>query len=197
MNGRQPVPRAAAADDDWLAWPGQDDLLSAIRGHHIGRHPLNGWAAELGIVHTQLLRYPGMALLRHRRTRLIAAIDSWLAPRLALPHATAICHTETMGTLVDRIAATQVQAWTRLMDLPADHPDVHDAWYRLAELVETYTDLVTGLDRRSTYLPDPPPGPNTCRPPPNSWPPAEDSPTPMDHSPQPRSNSVNFTATVS
>src|SRR5690606_25680982 len=100
------------------------------------------------------LRYPDMALLRHRRTRLIAAIDSWLAPLLALPHETAICHTETMGMLVDRIAATQVQAWTRLMSLPADHSDVHDAWYRLAELVETYTDLVTGLDRRSTYLPD-------------------------------------------
>ncbi|WP_281920367.1 hypothetical protein [Nocardia cyriacigeorgica] len=60
-----------------------------------------------------------------------------------------------MGTLIDRIAATQVQAWSQLMSQPADHPDVHYAWYRLAELVETYTDLVTGLDRRSIYLPVP------------------------------------------
>ncbi|WP_171050232.1 DUF4254 domain-containing protein [Nocardia cyriacigeorgica] len=157
MNGRRPAPRTTAADDDGLAWPGQDDLLSAIRGHHIGCHPLDGWAADLGIVHTQLLDYPDMALLRHRRERLIAMIDSWLTPRLPRPHRTAICHSESMGTLIDRIAAAQVQAWIRLMRQPADHPDVHDAWYRLAELVETYTDLVTGLDRRSIYLPNLPP----------------------------------------
>ncbi|MBF6397899.1 hypothetical protein IU438_19085 [Nocardia cyriacigeorgica] len=156
MSGRRPVSRTAAAEGDGLAWPGQDDLLSAIRGHHIGRHPLTGWAAELGVVHTQMLDYPATVLLRYRRTRLIATIDRWLAPRLPEPHTTAICHPESMGTLIDKIAVTQVQAWTRLMSQPADHPDVHHAWCRLAELVDTYTDLVTGLDRRSIYLPDPP-----------------------------------------
>ncbi|MBF6093960.1 hypothetical protein [Nocardia cyriacigeorgica] len=156
MNGRLPVPRTVE-EGDGLAWPGQDDLLTAIRGHHVGRHPLVHWAAELGTIHTQLLDYPDMALLRHRRERLITTIDAWLAPRLPRPHAIAICHPESMGTLIDRIAATQVQAWTRLMSQPADHPDVHDAWCRLAELVENYTDLVTGLDRRSIYLPDPSP----------------------------------------
>ncbi|MBF6271240.1 DUF4254 domain-containing protein [Nocardia farcinica] len=157
MNARLPLPKTAAAEDGlaWPgAWPGQDDLLAAIRGHHIGRHPLVGWAAELGVVHTRLLDFPGMPLLRHRRARLITAIDNWLAPRLPRPHSIAICHPESVGTLIDRIAATQIRAWTRLMAQPADHPEVHDAWCRLAELVETYTDLVTGLDNRSIYLPD-------------------------------------------
>ncbi|WP_328439679.1 hypothetical protein [Nocardia puris] len=139
-----------------LAWPGQDGLLAAIRGQHIGPHPITGWAHELGILHTRLLDHPAEHETRSRRARVIQAIDRWLQPRLPSPHRAARVYPKTVGVLVDRIAATQVRAWRLLMTYPADDTRVHGAWRQLAVLVDAYNDLVTGLDRRTYRLPTTP-----------------------------------------
>ncbi|MFC8046764.1 DUF4254 domain-containing protein [Nocardia sp. NPDC057353] len=70
--------------------------------------------------------------------------------------------TETMGTVIDRLAQAQVRAYHLLMtvdDVAAPH--VHAAWFRLAELVDEYTDLITAIGQRSRRLPElPPASPN-------------------------------------
>ncbi|MBF6324750.1 DUF4254 domain-containing protein [Nocardia cyriacigeorgica] len=136
-----------------LAWLDQETLLSAIRGHHVGPHPLAGWAHALGAIHTQLLRDGQQPSLLAGRRESIAAIDRWLAPRLPRPHPSATARPDTVGMVIDRIAATQVQALDELMNRAADHPVVHECWCRLAKLVEDYTDLITAIDRRSCWLP--------------------------------------------
>ncbi|WP_280471074.1 DUF4254 domain-containing protein [Nocardia cyriacigeorgica] len=136
-----------------MAFPASESLLSAIRGHHVGPHPLARRARTLGEIHIQLLPDPEQPILLARRRNTIAAIDRWLAPRLPRPHPTATARSETVGMVVDRIAAAQVRALDELMNRPADHPVVHECWSRLAKLVEDYTDLVTAIDRRSCWLP--------------------------------------------
>ncbi|TLG01765.1 DUF4254 domain-containing protein [Nocardia cyriacigeorgica] len=144
---------AATAVPD-LAFPASESLLSAIRGHHVGPHPLARRARTLGEIHTQLLADPEQPILLARRRMTIAAIDRWLAPRLPRPHPTATARSDTVGMLVDRIAAAQVRALDELMNrAAADDPVVHECWCRLAKLVEDYNDLVTAIDRRCCWLP--------------------------------------------
>lgn len=136
-----------------LAWLDQESLLSAIRGHHVGPHPLARRARTLGEIHTQLLADPEQPILLARRRESIAAIDRWLAPRLPRPHPSATARSDTVGMVIDRIATAQVQALDELMNRAADHPIVHESWCRLAKLVEDYNDLITAIDRRSRWLP--------------------------------------------
>lgn len=62
-------------------------------------------------------------------------------------------HSESLGTVIDRLAVRQVQAFHLLMNAEPSDPIVHAAWYRLAELVDDYTDLTTAVARRSRRLP--------------------------------------------
>lgn len=140
-----------------LAWPSQDSLLLAIRGQHIGRHPITRWAYQLGVVHTLLLDQPATVGIGCRRDRLVTAIDRWLRERAPAPHPNARPCPESVGALVDRIAAMQVRAFRLLMTRAADDPEVHDSWTSLAVLVEAYNDLVTGIDHRIYHLHTPQP----------------------------------------
>ncbi|WP_280244459.1 DUF4254 domain-containing protein [Nocardia abscessus] len=82
------------------------------------------------------------------------AVDTWAAMHLPVPRSGARLHTETLGAVIDRLARSQVRAYHLLMtvDDVAD-PQVHAAWYRLAELVDGYTDLADALTQRSVGLP--------------------------------------------
>ncbi|MFE3444997.1 hypothetical protein ACFXNW_18350 [Nocardia sp. NPDC059180] len=138
-----------------MAWPAQDSLLSAVRGHHIGRHPLLRFAYELGVVHGKLLDGPATADLLADVRGLVDSINQWLDSRLPTPHPRAHLIRATVGGLIDRIAEVQVRAYRLLMTLGADDPRVHDSWTDLARLIETYDDLVTGIDRRMYRLASP------------------------------------------
>ncbi|WP_157103791.1 hypothetical protein [Nocardia harenae] len=85
----------------------------------------------------------------------MGSVDTWAAQHLPPPRSNARPVAESFGTVVDRIAYSQVRAYRLLMtadDLAA--PRVHAAWYRLAELADTYTDLITAFGRRTVRLPD-------------------------------------------
>ncbi|UGT59865.1 DUF4254 domain-containing protein [Nocardia asteroides] len=89
-----------------------------------------------------------------RRKELRLAIDLWVSAHLPPPRQDARWHTETLGSIIDRLARTQVRAYRLLMtvdDVAA--PPVHAAWYRLAEMVEGYTDLADALIQGSLRLP--------------------------------------------
>lgn len=60
---------------------------------------------------------------------------------------------ESMGVVVDRLARQQVRAYHLLMTAKPSDPLVHAEWYRLAQLVDDYTDLATAVTHGARRLP--------------------------------------------
>lgn len=114
----------------------------------MGPHPVTRLANGLGALY-QELEFCG------RRAELVGSVDTWAASHLPTPRSDARSTPETLGIVVDRIAYTQVHAYRLLLtadDLAA--PRVHAAWHRLAELADSYTDLVPAVGRRGVRLSD-------------------------------------------
>ncbi|MGW4769888.1 DUF4254 domain-containing protein [Nocardia sp. NPDC004278] len=88
-----------------------------------------------------------------RADELALAVDVWVADHVPIPHPGARMHTETLGAVIARLAQAQVYAYHLLMTIDPADPLVHAAWYRLAELVDGYTDLTTDIARRARRLP--------------------------------------------
>ncbi|GAB0106577.1 hypothetical protein JMUB6875_55630 [Nocardia sp. JMUB6875] len=117
-----------------------------------------------------------------RRAELVARIDEWVA--VNIPHrAGASLHTETLGAVIDRMAAKWVVA-QRALGTTEDEPvrpskaadgrgrrhavahrisedrprrgvdtEAHLQWYRLAELADGYKDLITEVAQHRRRLP--------------------------------------------
>ena len=58
-----------------------------------------------------------------------------------------------MGAVIDRLAQQQVHAYRLLMTTKPSDPIVHAEWYRLAQLIDDYTDLATAVTRGARRLP--------------------------------------------
>lgn len=93
------------------------------------------------------------------RTELVGRIDDWVDTHVQ-HRAGASLHTETLGAVIDRMAAKWVAAQYALsMSTPADpHPlqlddDTHLQWSRLAELADGYKDLITDVTEHRRRLP--------------------------------------------
>lgn len=141
-----------------LSFPTDDELLIAIRGQHVGEHRLCQLGRELGALHEQWIQTPldleGPTVEAcPQRVELIDEIDVWVAQRLPVPHPQASVHTETIGTVIDRLARSEVHACHLLMTLDPRDPQVHAAWTHLAELADGYTDLTAAVVNRSRRLP--------------------------------------------
>ncbi|CAM4344527.1 DUF4254 domain-containing protein [Nocardia ninae] len=127
-------------------------LLSAIRGHHVGIHPLADLARQFGLMYQR--RQDASATEFHcRRSELMRAVDAWAAEHQTSPHPNATLHTETLGSVIDQVAEAHVHAYQLLMTINPTDPAVHAAWFRLAELVDSYSDLITKVIQRSRRLP--------------------------------------------
>jgi hypothetical protein len=133
-------------------FPSGEALLSAIRGHHVGIHPLAKLAHNFGVMHQRCLATFGSEC-SCRADELTLAVDVWVADRLPIPHPRARMHSETLGAVIARLAEAQMYAYHLLMTIDPADPAVHAAWYRLAELVDGYTDLTTDIVRRARRLP--------------------------------------------
>ncbi|MGO4615649.1 DUF4254 domain-containing protein [Nocardia sp. 2YAB30] len=138
--------------DAVVLFPSGEALLSAIRGHHVGIHPLAKLAHDFGLLYQRRGATFGSEC-RCRRDELAFAVDVWVTDRLPIPHLGARMHTETLGAVIARLAEAQVYAYHLLMTIDPADPAVHAAWYRLAELVDGYTDLTTDIARRARRLP--------------------------------------------
>ncbi|WP_024803120.1 DUF4254 domain-containing protein [Nocardia sp. BMG51109] len=104
------------------------------------------------------------------RTRLIDHIDTWVAEHVA-HRAGASLHTETLGAVIDRMAAKWVAAHhalgLRMADPKGDRRtrvsvlsrrggvdgEAHLQWVRLAELADGYKDLITDVTEHRRRLP--------------------------------------------
>ncbi|MDO3649713.1 DUF4254 domain-containing protein [Nocardia mangyaensis] len=93
------------------------------------------------------------------RAALIARIDGWVATNIA-HRAGASLHTETLGAVIDRMAAKWVAAKHTLDSDPMTttaprqrEARAHLQWCRLAELTDGYRDLITDVTERRRRLP--------------------------------------------
>ncbi|WP_280199961.1 DUF4254 domain-containing protein [Nocardia cyriacigeorgica] len=130
--------------------PTKEKLLLACRTAPREQHPVLGAAHLLAGLHTKRRRTaPGATTdIDRHRARLVLAVDRWVATELPIAHGGAHMHTETVGTVVDRLAMLSTRAHDTLLTAPPWL--IHDAWESLAELAVGYEDLAceTGTGRR-------------------------------------------------
>ncbi|MFR9751655.1 DUF4254 domain-containing protein [Nocardia sp. 004] len=94
-----------------------------------------------------------------RRAEWVGYIDSWVTTNVE-HRAGASVHTETLGAVIDRIAAKWVAAQRSLTDNKKEQPhpaqgdgEAHLHWTRLAELIDGYQDLITDVIEHRRRLP--------------------------------------------
>ncbi|NNH69432.1 DUF4254 domain-containing protein [Nocardia uniformis] len=134
--------------------PTKDELLEAFRGNH-GGHQLCRAAAELADLHKRRRIEPEYAdEIDHCRQNIMRAIDCWVTAHTPTPHPDARTHTETFGSVIDRMAGIAEQAFHLLMnDNPAGET-VHRKWWQLAQLEDAYADLADEVARGWRRLPE-------------------------------------------
>ncbi|MFI9510766.1 DUF4254 domain-containing protein [Nocardia sp. NPDC052566] len=134
--------------------PSKEQVLEACRAVPRTTHPVLDAAHQLAGLHRQRLRaVPGRTgEIDQHRARLVLTIDQWVAAEAPVPHGGAHLHTETVGTVIDRIAQFSTHAYEIMLSAP--NRAVHDAWERLAELALGYQDLADDVSTGHRRLPD-------------------------------------------
>ncbi|MFD0365231.1 DUF4254 domain-containing protein [Nocardia sp. GCM10030253] len=134
--------------------PPKELILEACRVLPRGDHPILESAHRLAGLHQRRTHCaPGSTTeIDQRRAHLVLAIDRWIASEVPLPHGGAHMHTETVGTVVDRMAQFSTCAHAALRTAP--DWIVHDAWQRLAELALGYQDLAFEVSAGIRRIPD-------------------------------------------
>ena len=143
------------------------EAAHALVGCHERRHRAVSTAHTRGIDSDRLAHCTRtVGAIDAERAKLVAEIDVWVAD--TIPHRTgATLHTETLGAVIDRLAAKWVAAQDALGLLPDDgesgpHPrddhrdmdlEAHLHWVRLAELTDGYKDLINDVAARRRRLP--------------------------------------------
>lgn len=132
--------------------PTSDLLLRACRGHRVIGGPLLWFAHDLAVLHERRVVGRGgvgpetdpTSIIENKRRRieLVMAIDDWIVRSVPQHRLGATLHTETVGSVIDRLADASVRAHHALMTLDANDEMLHGAWHHLAELSDAYDDLV-------------------------------------------------------
>ncbi|WP_210742551.1 DUF4254 domain-containing protein [Nocardia veterana] len=152
--------------------PTKDELLRACDGVVRTPHPVLHAARELAALHTACRRPVPLRYIETEcaRAELVRMIDRWVATDLPQARSAPYLHTESVGTVVDRIARFRVDARDALNGATTE-THRHFLWQRLAELAVAYTDLASevgsglralpGLNF-STWIRPAPAGPHVC-----------------------------------
>jgi hypothetical protein len=134
--------------------PTRTELLRACReGTPPPGHPVLSRARALAELHVRRLRAERecACALDERRARLVRDVDRWVESRLPVARGGAYLHTESLGSVVDRLARLSACAYAAMAE--DQEWDLWFAWERLAELAVGYEDLVTELTRGRRRLP--------------------------------------------
>ncbi|WP_054813597.1 DUF4254 domain-containing protein [Nocardia arizonensis] len=158
--------------------PPRSALLRAFEASEDGDHSILEVARALADCHlrrhraVQAARVPGassgmIAACAHllddidrRRAELVDRIDRWVAENVA-HRSGASLHTETLGAVIDRMAAKWTVAQQalhangngRAPRTPRAQGEAHLHWTRLAELADGYQDLITDVTEHRRRLP--------------------------------------------
>ncbi len=134
--------------------PPKKDLLAACRGEVEHDHPLLRAASALTRLHEERLSATRDRTdeIDTRRKELIHEADNWIDTRITPAHGTARIHTETIGSVLDRLAQFTAHAYATLT-ATTPYWDLCDAWESVAELACAYEDLITEVTRGQRRLP--------------------------------------------
>ncbi|WP_306356134.1 MULTISPECIES: DUF4254 domain-containing protein [unclassified Nocardia] len=152
-----PTVRTAAFGCRGLRLPTGEELVASLHGGRPGDHVLVRCFRQLAACHRRRLSStPNEQTVAagERRARIIRLIDQWADRSLPRSGESARLHTETLASVVDRLALAHEQAWRTLMTAgdPAA-PVVHARWRHLAELVDAYRDLTEQVAAGQRQLP--------------------------------------------
>lgn len=153
-----PLPAVQRSDAEVIGdLPTAEMLLRVVRDSHPAVHPLDLPARQLAELHTGTVQSHDVEYRRAAevsRREAMRAIDRWIEAHVPQHrHGTAI-HTETVGSVIDRLMATYVRAAHFLETTEvADDLALHAAWFRVAELVNGYDDLVAAIMHGERRLP--------------------------------------------
>ncbi|WSJ15862.1 DUF4254 domain-containing protein [Nocardia sp. NBC_01327] len=127
-------------------------LLQACRGLPPEDHPVLRCAGLLADLHERRLTAAAPGRIDQERARMVLDIDRWVATELPKAARDAQLHTETVGTVVDRLAQFSALAYVTLASAPDDA--INDAALRLTELSIAYEHLATELAAGRRRLPN-------------------------------------------
>lgn len=148
---RRALPETEPTADPVL--PSKDELLAALRGHYLGG-PLCREAHALAELHRARRRLPARAPEFDReRADLVRRIDGWVRRALPVPRVGVRRHPETLGTVIDRMAAASERAFDLLMTIDPGSDEMHAAWTALAEQEIGYGELAAALETGWLALP--------------------------------------------
>ncbi|WP_280244259.1 DUF4254 domain-containing protein [Nocardia abscessus] len=137
-----------------MSLPTRSELLRACQEDAPpSGHPVLLRARDLTELHARRLRV-GEGDVRETeagRARLIRDVDRWVGPRLPAARGGAYLHTESLGSVVDRLARLSACAYAAMAD--DQEWDLWFAWEQLAEVAVAYEDLVTELRSGRRRLP--------------------------------------------
>lgn len=130
--------------------PNWHELLAAFCGH-IGDqpedHPVTRWAWLLAELHLARRQQPERAPeIDRRRAHVVECIDDFVIHRTGQRAKRAAGNGESLGAVVDTMAAAHVCA-VHLLRTVEDVADerVHAAWFRLASMADGWTDRVADV----------------------------------------------------
>ncbi|MFI5776026.1 DUF4254 domain-containing protein [Nocardia sp. NPDC051570] len=138
-----------------VSLPSRDLILEACAGRVHLPHPVLRAAGELADLHRARLAVaaPMRSEIDCCRVALVHEVDRWVASVMPVPHGAAWMHTETVGTVVDRLAEFSVNAYVAL-EQSTSQWELHLAWQRLAELSLGYSDMAFGIAAGTLRVPD-------------------------------------------
>ncbi|WP_416563630.1 DUF4254 domain-containing protein [Nocardia testacea] len=136
--------------------PTATQLLCSFQGTRFEDHDILRTARALALLHghrATLRDAHSVAEVDDRRRELVEDIDDWIIAWSAPRDGDVLIHTETLGTVIDRMAGSWVDANQVVeIDGTRDH-QARKRWHRLAEMIDGYTELVTELLGGSRRLP--------------------------------------------
>ncbi|MEV6426363.1 DUF4254 domain-containing protein [Nocardia sp. NPDC051463] len=134
--------------------PGRDLLLAAIRGWEYDFQPLLNAAYALTRWHRRAVTFTDAIQFEPvvgQRIGLMCGIDRWVEAVIPTPHADAFLHTETVGSVVDRLAL--ISAMLSAAEEQPDNTSFEDIWIQLDDIADGYQDLVDDLCARTRRVP--------------------------------------------
>ncbi|KZM70984.1 hypothetical protein AWN90_41410 [Nocardia terpenica] len=131
--------------------PPKQVVLEACRGLPPEDHVVLTCACRLTELHERRLSTAQTWDIDRLRAELVHEIDRWVTEELPAAEPDARLHTETVGTVIDRLAQFSALAYLSLTQSPESA--ILDAWRRLSELAVAYDDLAAELTSGRCRLP--------------------------------------------
>lgn len=135
--------------------PSKELVLAACAGNPALPHPILLAARHLTGLHQRRILAPSAEIpdIDRERIELAHGIDCWVSINRPEVRGGARLHTESVGAVIDRVAAFFVDAHAALQR-DAQEAERHRLWRRLAQLADAYADLAYEVSTGRCTTPD-------------------------------------------